>query len=80
MADVSLTVSVPEADAVRITSAFCAKMGVQPATPEAAVLVVKEAVFHWLASETINYEAQQAARSVLSNANDPLAQALLTEG
>jgi hypothetical protein len=76
MNDVTLTVTVPAADAQRIMTAVCASRGYQPASQAEAIDFVKQQVFKWLAEQTIGYESQQAAQAVFTNASDPLANAL----
>jgi hypothetical protein len=75
----TVTVTIPDEQAARIASAICGQNGYQPTSTADAVEFVKETVFRWLTQATINYEAQQASTAVLTNPDDPLVNAQMTQ-
>jgi len=80
---ISVTVELPASEAGRIATAYCATRGYGPADDADAVRYVRDGILADLCRQTLEYEAALAASaargSVFGNANDPLAQALLTE-
>lgn len=78
------TVELPEAEAQRIATAICVTHGYSPELGIDPVEFTRRVVMRWLIEQTLSCEsnvaATQARAAVLENPDDPLAQALLTEG
>jgi len=75
----SVTVEVPDQQAMRIVTAIAAERGIEVTSMEQGVALVQDAVFGWLRDRTLLYEAQQAREAVLTNADDPLVSAVVTQ-
>lgn len=72
----SVTVTVPDDQAERIVNAFCAAQNIAPRDLEHGVSVVRDAVFSYLRDRTLLYEAELARSRVLTDADDPLVNAV----
>lgn len=74
---------IPDLQAARIAQAVCTANGYAPASAQDATEFTKQWVFRTLARMVIEQEANaaatQASSAVYGNADDPLAQALLSE-
>jgi len=76
----SVTVTISDDQAARITAAVCGRDSYVPATTEDAIAYVQEKVFEWLRAVTLEHEARQASQAVYENQNDPLVSAIVTQG
>ena len=76
----TVCVTVPDDQAIRIVQAFAAKDQLTFATMEEGVAVVQRAVFRYMADTTREYEARLAANAILTNPDDPLVNAMVTQG
>lgn len=78
------TFEIPDREAQRIAIAVCTANGYAPVSAADAQEFTKNWVFRTLARIVVEQEAGAAASAardaVYANPNDPLAQALLTEG
>lgn len=76
----SMTVTIPDNQAARIVDAFAFQASATPTTLEEGMAIVQQAVFRYLRDQTLLYEAQQAREAVLTNPDDPLVDAVVTQG
>lgn len=76
----TVCVTVPDDQAARIAAAVCGRDRYVPTSAQDGIEYVQAQVFVWLRGITLEYEAQRAQQAVLTNPDDPLVGAVITQG